>query len=56
MWKISRPVALVVSMFSWSNCKPMPRTCKAFTVVRIWRIGSRQTIEPGDDVEVTHKS
>ena len=38
IWRISRPVALVVSMFSCSDRKPMPRACKVSTVDRSWRM------------------
>ena len=38
MWRISRPVALVVSMFSCSERRPMPRAAKVSTVDRSWRI------------------
>ena len=50
MWRISRPVALVVSMFSCSDRRPMPRACKVSTKLAH---GSRQTIEPGDDQHIT---
>jgi hypothetical protein len=38
MCRISRPVALVVSMFSCSDRRPMPRAASVSTVVRSWRI------------------
>lgn len=37
IWRISRPVALVVLMFSCSDRRPMPREVKLSTVDRSWR-------------------
>ena len=38
MWRIYRPVALVVSKFSCSERKPMPRVVKTSTMVSSWRM------------------
>ena len=52
MWRISRPVALVVSMFSCSDRRPMPRAAKVSTVVRSWRMDRARSVEPGDDQHI----
>ena len=38
MWKISRPVAVVVSIFSCSDRRPIPRAWRLSTVVKSWRM------------------
>ena len=53
MWRISRPVALVVSMFSCSDRRPMPRACQGVHGGQKLAHGSRQTVEPGDDQHIT---
>ena len=46
------PVALVVSMFSCSERRPIPRACNVSTVDRSWRM-DRARREPGDDQHIT---
>ena len=53
MWRISRPVALVVSMFSCSDRRPMPRAVQGVHGGQKLAHGSRQTVEPGDDQHIT---
>ncbi len=50
--EINRPVALVVSMFSCSERRPMPRACNVSTVVRSWRMDRARRSEPGDDQDI----
>ena len=53
MWRISRPVALVVSMFSCSDRRPMPRTRQGVHRGQKLAHGSRQSVEPTDDQHIT---
>jgi hypothetical protein len=52
MWRISRPVSLVVLMFSCSDRRPMSRACGVHGGQKLAQ-GSRQTVEPDDDQHIT---
>ena len=49
MWRTSRPVALVVSMFSWSERRLIPQGVHGGQQLVH---GSQQTVEPGDNQDI----
>ena len=53
MWRISRPVALVVSMFSCSDRRPDAACRQGVHGGQKLAHGSRQSVKPGDDQHIT---
>jgi hypothetical protein len=53
IWRISRPVALVVSMFSCSDPQTNAACLQGVHGGQKLAHGSRQTVEPGDDQHIT---